>query len=98
MRRIHMLETSTYIDSLRRDTNIIAEILRRSPSSPVPSCPGWSVARLAAHLGAIYGSILRNAREGHGEDIVNELPDLQLPAEIEAWYAAGREADGMPAT
>ncbi|MGW7518202.1 maleylpyruvate isomerase family mycothiol-dependent enzyme [Streptomyces sp. NPDC054796] len=52
----------------------------------VPSCPGWTVTDLIAHLGAVHRYVLRLLRER-----VQEEPDptdlgfLGLPAEREGW-------------
>jgi uncharacterized protein (TIGR03083 family) len=42
-----------YLAHLGADSERIAAICEASPSSPVPSCPGWDVAALAGHLAFI---------------------------------------------
>ncbi|MDJ1133895.1 maleylpyruvate isomerase family mycothiol-dependent enzyme [Streptomyces iconiensis] len=48
------METSEYIEALRREGNLFADAVERTdPAAPVPSCPDWQVRDLAAHLGSM---------------------------------------------
>jgi uncharacterized protein (TIGR03083 family) len=56
------------------------------------------VAHLLGHLGEIYISIAKNIRFGQGEDIVQELEDLELSPELEAWFRHDQALEALPAT
>jgi uncharacterized protein (TIGR03083 family) len=48
------VNAETYLHHLRLDTARIGEILSTTAlDTPVPSCPGWDLARLAGHLGGV---------------------------------------------
>jgi uncharacterized protein (TIGR03083 family) len=47
--------TETYLDHIRADVERFAAALGRGPAdAPVAACPGWDLARLAAHLGGVH--------------------------------------------
>jgi uncharacterized protein (TIGR03083 family) len=47
--------TETYLDHIRADVERFAAALERGPlDAPVEACPGWDLARLAAHLGSVH--------------------------------------------
>jgi uncharacterized protein (TIGR03083 family) len=89
---------SVYLDSLHSDTTALAAAARLGVGTALPCCPGWTVARLLGHLGAIYISITKNIREGKGEDVVHEREDLGLDPEFERWFEADRTAESAPPT
>ncbi|MFI5958235.1 maleylpyruvate isomerase family mycothiol-dependent enzyme [Cryptosporangium sp. NPDC051539] len=44
-----------WLDNLRREgAGFRAALTPETLASPVPSCPGWNVERLVAHVGAVY--------------------------------------------
>ena len=44
-----------YLDHIRADVDRFAAALDRGPlDAPVAACPGWDLARLAAHLGGVH--------------------------------------------
>lgn len=44
-----------HCDALTHEVNLFAERLDDTPSStPIPSCPGWTVSDLAEHLGTVH--------------------------------------------
>lgn len=52
----------------------------------VPSCPGWSVSDLVAHLGAVHRYVTRIIRERLLEPPDStDLTFLELPADREGW-------------
>jgi uncharacterized protein (TIGR03083 family) len=72
-------------------------------TTPVPTCPGWTVADLIRHVGTVHRWMTRIALERPSERI--SPGDLGLPAEesgYREWFAAGvaplvtalRETDG----
>jgi uncharacterized protein (TIGR03083 family) len=49
------METARYLDCLAQDyALLLSATVSASLETPVPSCPGWTVADLAAHVGEVY--------------------------------------------
>jgi uncharacterized protein (TIGR03083 family) len=86
-----------YIRTLRNDAEKIAQLARTDIDVSLPSCPGWTLSSLVAHLGSIYTEVAKNITEGQGQDVVQSLEDLGLPPDIHAWFAAKCEASARPA-
>jgi len=61
-----VLEFEHYLDELERQGRLLRDSARQpSPHTPVPSCPGWDVARLLGHTTKVYhwaSSILRGGQ------------------------------------
>lgn len=91
------MDPQAYRQAFRASSADIAAVARRDVRAPIPSCPGWAMANLLGHLGAVYTSIARNISFGAGEDIVNELDDLQLAPAYATWFEGGRSAEAAPA-
>lgn len=49
------MEAAEYLDALRDRTTALLVSARTSLDAPVPSCPGWTVADLIAHIGGTWG-------------------------------------------
>jgi uncharacterized protein (TIGR03083 family) len=48
-----------WLGALRADCADFQTVIAEAPlDSPVPSCPGWTIARLTSHLGSVYGYAL----------------------------------------
>ncbi|TQS40701.1 maleylpyruvate isomerase N-terminal domain-containing protein [Cryptosporangium phraense] len=78
-----------WLDSLRREGAAFrAAVTPETLASPVPSCPGWTVADLVAHVGAVYRRHAAHVVRG-----VTTQPEGQIdpgaapagPAVIEWW-------------
>jgi uncharacterized protein (TIGR03083 family) len=91
-----LLEKSVYLDVLRNESRALARAAEKNLDIPLPSCPGWTEATLLGHLGLVYISIARNVAEGLGKDIVQEIEDLRLAPEYEAWASAELSQDCLP--
>jgi uncharacterized protein (TIGR03083 family) len=69
------METSRYLDCLARDHALLrSAVAAAGLEAPVPSCPGWTVADLASHVGEVYlhkATVMRD----------DTWPDLWPPAE-----------------
>ncbi|HEY0166351.1 MAG TPA: maleylpyruvate isomerase family mycothiol-dependent enzyme [Jatrophihabitans sp.] len=82
-----MLGFEHYLDELERQGRLLRDSARQSAlSAGVPSCPGWSVAQLLAHVIRVYGwanSVLCGGRP--------EAFEFSAPAEEELFevYDAG---------
>lgn len=51
-----------YLDALRQDGDALLAAARRDLRAPVPSCPGWDVETLVAHVARIYTYVAQQAR------------------------------------
>ncbi|HEY3501556.1 MAG TPA: maleylpyruvate isomerase family mycothiol-dependent enzyme [Actinocatenispora sp.] len=72
----------------------VATVADADPTTPVPTCPQWTLADLSRHHGTTYRWIDHLVRTGAqariwSRDVPLELPDD--PAELPAWVAAGAE-------
>jgi Mycothiol maleylpyruvate isomerase N-terminal domain len=48
------MEYSRLLDCLAADFARLRALVPTDPSAAVPSCPGWTVAELTWHVGAVY--------------------------------------------
>lgn len=72
-----------YLDALRRDGEAMLHLAGRSMEALVPTCPGWSVLDLLAHVLRVYRYAARQARTEQrlpGDDTV--LAPEAVPAAI----------------
>lgn len=58
------MEHSQYLDCLAGDFARLRAIVPGDPAAAVPSCPGWTVADLTRHVGAVYLHKALAMREG----------------------------------
>lgn len=90
-----------YIEAIQSNTSLLADAARLGLNAPVPTCPGWYVATLAAHLGEVqrYWAHQVRTRSQKQEDMpdsaYNSYPGLLT------WYQAAIEGkpdlDSIPA-
>lgn len=80
-----MLTYDRYHALLARDTAAFAALVAAAEqTTPVPACPGWSLADLASHLGGVHAWAAAAIREGRpGAEPVGP----REPAALAAWYA-----------
>lgn len=83
-------EAMDFIAHFRREILAFEAAVRRAADvdgAPlVPSCPGWSVSDLVAHLGAVHRYVIRIIRERLLEQPDStDLTFLELPADREGW-------------
>lgn len=57
------LDARTYVATVEREGRRALDIARSHPDAPVPGCPDWTVADLAAHLGRVYRSVALHLHE-----------------------------------
>lgn len=80
-----MLTRDELLGSLARDQAAFAEVLRSADlGTPVPDCPGWTLADLGGHLGSVHGWA-RGAVET-GAPVEEPEPPAD-PAHLAGWYA-----------
>jgi uncharacterized protein (TIGR03083 family) len=79
----------------------IAELARSSePDTPVPTCPGWTVKDLVAHLAGSLSAYTTGALEGAtspswGDKQVEERRDLSLENCLAEWEERAHDAGGL---
>ena len=60
-----MLGPADHLHALRHEGGHFVGVLEDAdPATPVPTCPGWHLARLGRHLGWIYDNVRRVVEEG----------------------------------
>src|ERR1700738_713408 len=62
------MENSRFLECLASDYSRIRVIVPGHLDSPVPTCPGWSVADLTRHVGQVYLHKATAMREGAEPD------------------------------
>ena len=73
------MENSRYLDCLASDFGRLRAVVASADlTAPVPSCPGWSIADLARHVGEVYLHKTEAMRTGAEPD---EWPPKGLDAE-----------------
>ncbi|WEO93632.1 maleylpyruvate isomerase family mycothiol-dependent enzyme [Streptomyces sp. FXJ1.172] len=92
----HPLPYDTYREAIARETLRFAEAVEGAdPTSAVPSCPGWTLADLTRHVGALqrwFATLLtqRVQEPPRSRDVELGLP--QDPRDYPGWVAAGEPA------
>jgi uncharacterized protein (TIGR03083 family) len=87
------LAADLYLDAFARERDALFDAAAGQLTVTVPSCPGWSMAALVAHVGVAYAYVTRTVR-AQG---VPAAEDLGLPVDVESWLAAGGETALVPA-
>ena len=88
-----MLDKSAYLEAFHRETAALADAAREGLDAAVPSCPGWSVATLVAHLTGIYAHRVKIVGSRARENTVRSYEDLDLPPEYEELFGAEFDPD-----
>jgi uncharacterized protein (TIGR03083 family) len=77
------------IAALRREGGALADAARQDPTRPVPYYPGWSVADLVAHTGAVHRWVLEIVRSRATERLPREAYQYRDPVRLLAWFEEG---------
>src|SRR5260370_36084323 len=85
-----------YLAEIRASAAQLADIVSaHDPDLPVPTCPGWTLRRLATHLGRVHRWAAEIVSTRAGERIpFDSAPDGRYPAERAdraAWPNAGAD-------
>jgi uncharacterized protein (TIGR03083 family) len=75
------MEPAVHLAHIRADADLLLTAARAAPDAPVPSCPGWSRAKLVKHLCAAIGWAMVQAEAGPDDPKV--FADAPRPAEGE---------------
>ena len=62
------MEYATFVEHVRTDGSRLADAAEGDGTAPVPSCPGWSVRDLVAHVAQVYEHKIQCTRLGHAPD------------------------------
>lgn len=62
------MDYTTYVEHVRQDGQRLADVASGSLSSDVPSCPGWTVRDLVAHVSEVYEDKIARTALGHAPD------------------------------
>ncbi len=92
-----MLDVPIYLDALGRESAALANAARRDLTAPIPSCPGWMMSTLVAHLTGIYTHRTAIVRARDTENTaVRSYHDLSLPDAMRPWFDAQSEDKQEP--
>lgn len=88
-----MLTPAQYVQALRADGEALARAAEGSLDRPVASCPGWTVADVVRHTGAVHRHKAAIIRHGGTErpDIPWDDSGPADPATLLDWYREGLE-------
>jgi len=93
-----MMETASHIRALERDGRLLVKAAREAGlDAPVPSCPGWNVRDLLAHIGFVHrwaATYVSTAREEMLEEADEDTVLASAPPadELLEWVEAGHLA------
>ncbi|MET9881773.1 maleylpyruvate isomerase family mycothiol-dependent enzyme [Streptomyces sp. NPDC006430] len=87
------MKISEYVETLAREGELLADVAERAGTDAlIPTCPGWRVADLLRHTGAVHRWAAGYVRDA----IVEPGPFPDAPeltgAELLAWYREGHAA------
>ena len=78
------MEYDGFVERVRRDGERLASVAEGDLATPVPSCPGWTVRDLVAHVAQVYEHKIECTRLGHAPDPwPPDWPDADQPL---GWY------------
>ena len=85
------MESAEYIAALADRAEALLSASRLDLQAPVPSCPGWRVSDLVAHVGTTWGWATTIVRTGGRADLSAD-PEKPGPDQLIGW-AEGRIGD-----
>ena len=85
------METEDYLGFVRQQSDALLTSARANLDAAVPSCPGWTVADLVAHIGGAWGWASAVVRSGERSDAPIAPDGLGGPAVV-GWAEEQRQA------
>jgi len=83
------MDYETFVDHVRIDGATLADAAEGNIEASVPSCPGWSVRDLVAHVAQVYEHKIQCTRLGHAPDPwPPEWPGAEQPV---PWFRDAHE-------
>lgn len=84
------MEPEQYLAAIARDTELLVDAATRAGlDAPVPSCPGWTVSYLLAHVGQVYRWVADNTRWPADATSPADLVDPPPGSERAQWVRDG---------
>ncbi|MER5928680.1 maleylpyruvate isomerase family mycothiol-dependent enzyme [Streptomyces sp. NPDC002054] len=84
------MEINEYLKALERDGELLAGAAERAGTdAPVPTCPGWRMADLLQHTGAVHRWATSYVAEGHPEPMPIPGGPEFTGAELLSWFREG---------
>ena len=84
--------TQEYVAAMRREGLALVRAARQDPARPVPFYPGWSIADLVAHTGAVHRWALRLVRSRATKGGPRKEYEERDPVRLVAWFEEGLES------
>ena len=78
------MEYDGFVENVRLDGDRLATVADGDLATPVPSCPGWTVRDLVAHIAQVYEHKIECTRLGHAPD--PWPPDWPDADQTVGWY------------
>ncbi|WP_157474587.1 maleylpyruvate isomerase family mycothiol-dependent enzyme [Parafrankia sp. EUN1f] len=80
------LDAEAVREALLTETDLLADLYRdRDPTTPVPTCPGWTLAQLVAHVGGAHRWTATMVTHRSTENIdYATVPDVRRPHDQQA--------------
>lgn len=83
------MDFADHVQAVERESAALVAALRAAgPDAPVPSCPEWTAADLAQHLGEFAGWWTHIVQDGAGQEH-DEIPPCPQPGERPDWVEQG---------
>src|SRR5205823_1469692 len=82
-----------YVEAVASNSALLADAARRGLKEPVPTCPGWSVATLVAHIGEVQRYWAHQIRTRAQAPL--DLPETAYDAcpGLRHWYQAAERGN-----
>ncbi len=82
------LQRTHYQQALKAGGEAVLAVGKQDLTAAVPSCPGWDVARLLAHLSRVYRSVARHVSEKATQMIpAEEIPRAPEGSGLLDWFS-----------
>ncbi|MCL9762284.1 maleylpyruvate isomerase family mycothiol-dependent enzyme [Frankia sp. AiPa1] len=91
---MHSLDPQAARAALLTETDLLADLYRDcDPTTPVPTCPGWTLATLVAHVGGGHRWTATIVTRRSTENVAfAEVPDVRRPRDQQAAVAWLRDS------
>ncbi|MBV9659658.1 MAG: maleylpyruvate isomerase N-terminal domain-containing protein [Acidimicrobiales bacterium] len=86
------MDPASHLASLEADSATFAELAPAHLDRAVPGCPGWDVARLAGHLGAVYSWAAGAVGSGGARPERERATPPDGHDELIGWFVSQRQA------
>jgi uncharacterized protein (TIGR03083 family) len=86
-----MLDKATYLEAIRSSVPLLTEAAQSDLTAPIPTCPGWYMATLVAHLSEVERFWAYQVSSNSAEFV--EMPNsaLEAPPGLVEWAEAAEK-------